>query len=285
LVDVLEDLEVALLLDAPAVEGGTTITMDLPTLTALATIVDLRQEDLLLAVLHRGVPPRPEFDAKDLLACFERSPTGPDLNWTVRRLRMVSPVPVQATEDGMTRALLNLQEQGFVNRVNGRYVLAESIEPLVLSLGHCRGMGALSSHRLNTESPEEGSWTHRHVVFFRSLTGFTVLDFEKPEGDEVSVTLSGGSGAAIRETLEDILSLPAEEFRETAAQEPSRDPGPPPTYPPPDDGETPAPEAATPPDPDVGFCVQCGDQLRPGLSFCTKCGMEVRLVEESSDES
>jgi hypothetical protein len=272
--DVYEDFLWPLDLAMPADPKGELLHLDRDSLVTLAAIVDILQEDSLIAFLNRSAVPKSSFNASELLACFYRSLQDGDFRWMAQRARLVSPVSLAPVSEDIERGLSSLERMKLIQREDDRFGLSTALAVIGARLSDCSGLAALSAKKKPSKSSQAKMWNRRHIAAARGLNSLWFFEFSQISKEDYRLELSDMGPAELQKRLHSFL------YAEDRKDLPSRPPVPSsPSHPPGIDREVRG-DSRQGEEKILKFCSQCGGDLRAGASFCSQCGY--RLIPKES---
>jgi len=267
--DVFDDFLSPLQPAMPASCENTALCLDKDTLATVAAIVDIMQEDSLIAFLNRSVPPESSFHASDLLACFYRSLQGADFRWMAWRVKLISPVNLAPSVEDIERGLAGLERKKLTPGIDGRYGLSTELAVLAARLSECSGFSALSIREKLARPTHNREWDHQHIAAARGLDSLWLYEFSDIREDNFTLELKDTSPTILQQRLE---SIRLSEEQRVPHSQPLAESHPPPSS---DMNQKPRVKSRKTKEMSHKFCSQCGAKLRPGASFCSGCGYQL----------
>jgi len=267
--DVYEDFLSTLDPAMPAPTEGIDLHLDRDTLITLAAIVDIMQEDSLIAFLNRSDPPVSSFNASDLLACFYRSLQGADFRWMAQRVRLISPINLAPAVEDIEAGLAALEKKKLIQHEGDRYGISTELAVVCSRLSECSGFSALSIRKKLSEQPNKGTWHAQHFAAARGLDSLWLFAFSDISQDHFSLELKDSSPAILRQCLESLL------LTEGKSERPSQPTPPSPPSKPAERTQERQMKPGKPEKKSLKFCSNCGQKLKPGASFCAGCGYQL----------
>jgi len=267
-----DDFLLPLNLAMPITSAGTVLNLDRDTLVSMAAIVDIMQENSLIAFLNRSDPPECSFLASDLLACFYRSLQGADLRWMAPRAKLMSPVNLAPVIEDIEKGLAALERKKLIHKEGDRYRLSTELAVVCARLSECSGFSSLSLRKKLSGSSTKKRWHYQHIAAAMGLESLWLYEFSDITQDNFILELRDCSPTILQKNLQSLL--PVEDKRSI--------PSPPPTKslrPSEGDQKRPAKRKKTDRK-SLKYCSKCGTKLRPGASFCPGCGS--RLISKGS---
>lgn len=193
----IEHLEAPLDLPEPAHTEDFSVCVDRCGFQALAAIVDLAQENTLLALLDRQGPPYPGFDPSSAVECYQRGLGTGDLRWMVPRARVVSPAPLSCAAGDVERGLETLIGNGSLTRRGKQCAPSPAFARACSLLGGCSGFSVLSTRRWGGQAAEEGAWTLSHVAAARGIQSLWLLEFSDVAAADFVVRVGDTTASAL----------------------------------------------------------------------------------------
>jgi hypothetical protein len=278
-----DTIESCLALDQPAVTQEISLHLDRNGFETLAAIVDIIQEDALVAFLNRMPSPPSRFDAVSLMECCYRTLGQTDLRWMVYRVKFISPIDLTPSLEDIGEGLESLREKGLLLQ-NGYHYSPTKRFGLICSLfGACNGFCSLSTRRRVPLG--QNVWDQQHMAALRGINSLWLLEFTDITSADFTVRVSDvtpgllgdrlRTGLLLRKTQ--VASPPPPKERPTTKPalqpEVSRMSSPPPS---------PGSSAQIKPPPQMEVrCTKCGATLSANSKFCTKCGAPVGMASSS----
>jgi hypothetical protein len=284
--DLFETVDSSLALGQPAVNQGISFFLDRNGFETMVAIIDIIQEDALVAFLNRMPPQVSRFNAVSLIECCYRTLQQTDLRWMVYRIKFISPTDFVPSLENIGEGLETLREKGLLMQNGYQYSPTKRFGLICSQLSACHGFCGLSTRRRTTRPIGESAWDHQHMAALRGINSLWLLEFTDIISTDFSVRVSDVTPGLLRDRLYTGLLLPKTQvtspppLKEMATiisvpkPEASRvSPSPPPPISSPQPKLTPRVEV---------HCPKCGAAVSPNVNFCTQCGAPVRTVPSSA---
>ena len=283
--DLFETVESTLALDQTSVSQGISFSLDRNGFETLAAIVDIIQEDALVAFLNRMPSPPSRFDAVSLMECCYRTLQQTDLRWMVYRVKFISPIDFVPSLEKISEGLESLREKGLLVQNGYQYSLTKRFGLICSLLSACNGFCGLSTRRRIPLPIGESVWDQQHMAALRGINSLWLLEFTDITSTDFTVRVSDVTSNLLRDRLcaglllpkTQVASLPPTKERPTTKPVPQPETSSVPPPPPPPRSSS---QIKPPPRMEV-HCTQCGATLSTNSKFCTQCGTPVGIVPSS----
>ena len=276
--DLFETVDSSLALDQPAVNQGISFFLDRNGFETLVALVDIIQEDALVAFLNRMPSPPSRFDAVSLMECCYRTLQQTDLRWMVYRVKFISPIDFVPSLENISEGLESLREKGLLLQNGYQYSLTKRFGLICSQLSACNGFCGLSTRRRIPLPIGESVWDQQHMAALRGIHSLWLLEFTDITSTDFTVRVSDVTPGLLRDRLCAGLLLPKTQVASPPPpkERPTTKPVPQPeasrvSHPPPPRS---SPPIKPPPRMEV-YCNKCGATLSSNSKFCTKCGAPV----------
>lgn len=283
--DLFETIESSLALDQTSVNQGISFFLDRNGFETLVAIIDIIQEDALVAFLNRMPSPPSRFDAVNLMECCYRTLQQTDLRWMVYRVKFISPIDFVPSLENISEGLESLREKGLLVQNGYQYSLTKRFGLICSQLSACNGFCGLSTRRRIPLPTGESVWDQQHMAALRGINSLWLLEFTDITSTDFTARVSDVTSNLLRDRLCTGLLLPKTQVASPPSPEerPATKPAPQPeasrVSPPPPPPRS-SPQIKPSPRMEM-HCTKCGAILSPNSKFCTKCGAPVGTAPSS----
>lgn len=287
--DLFETVESSLALDQPAVNQEISFLLDRNGFETMVAIIDIMQEDALVAFLNRMPSPVSRFDAVSLMECCYRTLHETDLRWMVYRVKFISPTDFIPSVENISEGLESLREKNLLVQNGYQYSPTKRFGLICSLLSACNGFCGLSTRRRVAQPIGESIWDQQHIAAFRGMNSLWLLEFTDITSADFAVKVSDVTSSQMIDRLCAGLLMPKTQtesppvlkarpvIKPASIPEVSMTSSPPPP-------RSPSPEIKVPTRMEAR-CPKCGATLSPNSKFCTRCGSPAGRVETPSLET
>ncbi len=281
--DLFEAVQSSLVLDQRAVNQEISFLLDRNGFETMAAIIDIIQEDALVALLNRMPTPVSRFDAVSLMECCYRTLHQTDLRWMVYRVKFISPTDFVPSLQNISAGLESLREKNLLVQNGHQYSPTKRLGLICSLMSACNGFCGLSTRRRVAQPVGESVWDQQHIVALRGMDSLWLLEFTDITSEDFAVKVSDVTSSQMRDRLHAGLLISKTQgetppvlkagpvTKPALTLEVSMASSSPPSH-------RPSSEIKAPTRIEV-HCPKCGATLSPDSKFCTRCGSPVGRVE------